>query len=143
MSKPVEFGEFYKLLKEVRDGNAEKSKELEWILAAYEHAKDASSPYDELGQIFCHHGVMELYDYTGIEDISYIKNLDISVWNYLQYRMKIGLQEYMLNSMVEHANSHKLSEKLSKKWNTSKDEIEDNMQDLAKYVAEGIIELVN
>ena len=48
MADPVEFGSFYKLLKAVRDGNEEKSKELEWMLAEYEHAKDATSAYDEL-----------------------------------------------------------------------------------------------
>ena len=70
MTNPIEFGSFYKLLQAVRDGNKEKSQELEWMLAEYEHAKDAKSPYDELGQIFCHHGVMELYEYTGVENVS-------------------------------------------------------------------------
>ncbi len=142
MSKPVEFGEFYKLLKAARDGNKEKTKELEWILAEYEHASAATSAFDELGQIFCHHGVMELYDYTGIDDIQYINNLEISVWNYLKFRMKISLPEYMLKSMIKHAKSHNLSQKISKKWETTVEEIDENMEDLAKYVAEGIIELV-
>ena len=76
MTKPIEFSGFYNLLKAVKDGNQEKEKELEWMLAEYEHAKESSNPYDEIGQIFCHHGVMELYDYTGIDDIKFISSFD-------------------------------------------------------------------
>ena len=66
MTEPVEFGSFYQLLQSVKEGNEEQSKELEWMLAEYEHAKESKNAYDELGQIFCHHGIMELYEYTGL-----------------------------------------------------------------------------
>ena len=143
MANPVEFSSFYKLLRSVRDGNNEKIKELEWILAEYEHAKEAKNAYDELGQIFCHHGVMELYDYTGTDNIQYICSLDITVWDYLKIRMNIGLLQYMVDSMVKHAKDHGLTKKISSKWNTPSDEIDDNLEGLAKYVAEGIIDLVH
>ena len=142
MTNPVEFGSFYKLLQAVRDGNEEKSKELEWMLAEYEHAKDAKSAYDELGQIFCHHGVMELYEYTGVDNLSYINSLENSVWEYLKIRMNTGLQEYMVKSMVNHAKDHALAKKISNKWDSNLKEIETNIEDLANYVAEGIVELV-
>ena len=142
MSKPVEFGEFYKLLKAVRDGNEKKSQELDWILAEYEHAKEASSAYDELGQIFCHHGVMELYEYAGVDDIEYIYRMENSIWDYLNVRMKIGLDKYMVKSMTEHAKEHKLATRVANKWDTEIDEIESNLEGLAKYVTEGIIGLI-
>ncbi|KGG15526.1 MULTISPECIES: hypothetical protein [unclassified Prochlorococcus] len=142
MANPIEFGSFYKLLKAVRDGNEQKGKELEWMLAEYEHAKDASSAFDELGQIFCHHGVMELYDYTGTDDITYINSLDQSVWNYLKVRMDIGLADYMVKSMLTHAKDHQLAKKVSDKWNYKIDEIEENIEELAKYVTDGIVELI-
>ena len=97
---------------------------------------------DELGQIFCHHGVMELYDYTGTDDIKYIHSLSKSVWDYLHIRMNISLSEYMIKSMLNHAKEHKLASKMSDKWSLSTDEIESNLEDLAKYVAEGIVELI-
>ena len=106
MSKPVEFGEFYKLLKAVKRGDQERSKELQWMLAEYEHAKDSQSPYDELGQIYCHHGVMELYEYTGLDNIELISRLDKSVWDYLNMRMGVTLPTYMDDSMVTHAKKH-------------------------------------
>ena len=142
MAKPVEFGSFYKLLREVIAGNQEKSKELDWLLAEYEHAKDAKSAYDELGQIFCHHGVMELYQYTAIEDIEYINTLNKSVWDYLERRMELDLSGYMVKSMIDHAKIHKLADKVSLKWDSTTEEIEQNMEELAKYVTEGIIELI-
>ncbi len=142
MANPIEFGSFYKLLRSVRDGNRQKKQELEWILAAYEHAKESSSAYDELGQIFCHHGVMELYDYTGTDNIEYIYSLEQSIWDYLKVRMNTSLNEYMIMSMIKHAKDHNLTKKISNKWNTPIEEIEENLEDLAKYVTEGIIEII-
>ncbi len=142
MANAIEFGSFYKLLQAARDGNEERKKELEWMLAEYEHAKDAKNPYDELGQIFCHHGVMELYDYTGTDDIKYINSLNKSVWDYLVIRMNISLSDYMVESMLRHAKEHKLARKMSNKWNIKIEELENNIEDLAKYVTEGIVELI-
>ena len=119
MSKPIEFSAFYKILRQATEGNSQKNEELQWILAEYEHAKDATNAYDEIGQIFCHHGVMELYDYTGVDDIHYINTLDESVWNYLGIRMNTDLLKYMCKSMISHAKEHSLAQKISDKWKTS------------------------
>ena len=142
MTGTIEFGSFYKLLKAAKLGNKEKIQELGWVLAEYEHAKDATSAYDELGQIFCHHGVMELYDYTGIDNIEYIANINSSVWDYLKFRMNSSLKDYMITSMLNHAKRHNLAEKISGKWDFDISEFETNIEGLAKYVTEGIIELM-
>ncbi len=143
MAEPVEFSSFYQLLQSAQQGNEEKIQELEWMLAEYEHAKESKNAYDELGQIFCHHGIMELYDYTGIDNIQIISDLEEPVWNYLQLRTKYSLAEYMIQSMLSHAKQHDLAIKISTKWEISTEEIEENMQDLAKYVVEGIMEIVH
>ena len=78
MPSPVEFSSFYQLLQSVKQGNEKEVKELEWMLAEYEHAKESKSAYDELGQIFCHHGIMELYEYTGLDNIQIISGNDIT-----------------------------------------------------------------
>ena len=143
MAKPVEFAEFYNLLQAVKVGDEKKDEELAWMLAEYEHAKDAKSPYDELGQIFCHHGVMELYEYTGVDNIKFISGLEKQVWDYLEVRMGISLPKYMVGSMTTHANKHELAQKMSVKWETPVEELESNIEGLAQYVAEGIIELLD
>ena len=143
MSKPVEFGSFYKLLQSVKEGEEEKIKELEWMLAEYEHAKEAKSAYDELGQIFCHHGIMELYEYTGLEDLKVISSLNETIWNYLKLRTNYTLTDYMIKSMLDHAQKHNLTSKMAEKWEISNEDINSNIDDLAKYVVEGIIEIIN
>jgi len=142
MSKPIEFSAFYKILRQATEGNSQKNKELQWILAEYEHAKDATNAYDEIGQIFCHHGVMELFDYTGLEDLKLIQSLENSVWKYLGLRMNINLFDYMVKSMLKHASEHSLSKKMASKWEVSDSDLSNNLEDLAKYVAEGIVEIV-
>ena len=143
MAEPVVFGSFYQLLKSVKQGSEERIKELEWMLAEYEHAKESKNAYDELGQIFCHHGIMELYEYTGIDNIQIISSFENSVWNYLKLRMNYSLSQYMIKSMVDHAKQHDLAEKISEKWEVSTEEIQENMEGLAKYVAEGIVEVIH
>ncbi len=143
MSEPVEFSSFYKLLQSVKEGSEEQIKELQWMLAEYEHAKESKNAYDELGQIFCHHGIMELYEYTGLDDIQVISNLDKLIWDYLKLRTEVSLQAYMIKSMVSHAKQHKLAAKVAEKWEMTGKEIESNMEDLAKYVTEGIIEVIH
>ena len=142
MAEPVEFGSFYQLLHSVKEGSDEQTKELEWMLAEYEHAKESNSAYDELGQIFCHHGIMELYEYTGLENIQTISKFDKSVWDYLKLRTDLSLSEYMIKSMISHAKQHNLSQKVAGKWKVPSEEVEANMEDLAKYVAEGIIDVI-
>ena len=43
MTEPVEFGSFYQLLQSVKEGSEKEIKELEWILAEYEHAKESKN----------------------------------------------------------------------------------------------------
>ena len=143
MAEPVEFSSFYKLIQSVKEGKEEQINQLQWMLAEYEHANQSKNAYDELGQIFCHHGVMELYEYTGIENIQIISSLDKLVWDYLKLRTQSSLSDYMIKSMVDHAKQHNLSKKVAEKWEMSTDEIDANMEDLAKYVVEGIVDILS
>ncbi len=142
MSKPIEFGKFYKLLSEVKAGSLKDKQDLDWMLAEYEHATDSNSAYDELGQIFCHIGLMELYAYTGADDITYISELEKAVWDYLQKRYGSTLLESMVIKMKKHSAKHKLAERVSIKWELELSEINQNIDGLANYVAEGIIEVL-
>ena len=56
--------------------------------------------------------------------------------------MNIGLPEYMVKSMLSHAKEHKLADKMSSKWDFKIDEIENNLEALAKYVTDGIVDLI-
>ena len=123
-------------------GDKQQEKKLQWILAEYEHAKDAFSSFHELGQIFCHHAVMQLYAYTGIDDIKFISNFDESIWNYLEVRNKATLFEFIERGLVKHIEEHRVIKKISDKWNRPIDELSHNSNDLAIYVIEGIIQVI-
>ena len=142
MSEPIEFGKFYGLLKTVKDGNQAKKEELDWLLAEYEHAKDSKGAYDELGQIFCHIGVMELFQYTGIEDLIYISKLERAVWEYLKVRTGEELKNHLVRKMKAHCNDHNLILKISKSWDFNEDELKANVEALAVYVTDGIVEIL-
>ena len=142
MPSPVEFSSFYQLLQSVKLGNEKEVKELEWMLAEYEHAKESKNAYDELGQIFCHHGIMELYEYTGLDNIQIISDLNTSVWEYLKLRIGSSLEEFMVKSMLSHSKEHGLASKIGKKWDLATGEIEENLEGLARYVSEGIIQII-
>ena len=142
MEKPIEFSKFYKLLTQVKKGNVDKQTELDWILAEYEHASDSNGVYDELGQIFCHIGLMELYEYTGVDNIKYISELDKAIWDYLEIRYGLSLLDHMVNKMKSHSEKHKLESRASEKWTMPLTEIRENTEGLARYVAEGIIEVI-
>ncbi len=142
MSNPIQFDDFFRLLNSVKLGNSKEKEKLDWLLAEYEHAKDCEGPYDELGQIFCHIGIMELYEYVGTDNIKYIHGLDNSVWNYLEVRYGETLDQRLVKAMQVHSKKHGLISKVSSNWKTNEEDIIRNLEGLAKYVSEGIIDIV-
>lgn len=142
MSKPIEFSKFYKILYSVKEGDKTKEEELQWILAEYEHAQAGESAYDELGQIFCHIGIMRVYEYIGVDDIKYISSLENSVWDYLNKRTGKKLSDFLIEGMKDHAKRHDLTEKISAKWELQQLDLDKNLSGLANYVTEGIMEII-
>ena len=85
---------------------------------------------------------MELFKYTGLDDIKTISLLGEEVWNYLKLRAGNELHISLTNAMKCHASDHELSRKVSKKWGDSQEEVDENLDGLANYVAEGIVEVI-
>ncbi len=142
MSDPIEFDEFYATLASARDGNREKVSELEWMLAEYEHANESKGPFDELGQIFCHIGVMEMYSYTGVEQLNYIYSMENNIWDYLKQREGKSAQNALVKTMVKHAKEHSLTNKIANKWGSNEEDLAENINRLAEYIADGIIDIL-
>ena len=76
MDKPVEFSKFYRILNAAKEGEEDKSGELESILKEYENCEKSASPLHELGEAFIYVGIMELYRYAGSKDMKTIGLLD-------------------------------------------------------------------
>ena len=142
MSKPVEFSEFYKLLNAVKEGQIEKKVLLEKMLNEYEASENADSPLHELGQIFLHKGVVELFKYADSEDLAYIGSLDTKSWQELAKKNRGELPPCLANAMIIYGKNEGISKMISKKWKTSKREIDKNIMQMARYITEGIIDAI-
>ena len=96
MDKPVEFSKFYRVLNAAKEGEEGKSLELESMLKEYEASEKSESALHQLGEIFLYVGIMELYKYSGTQDIKAIGLLDKDDWDGL-----IGLAR---NQVKENAH---------------------------------------
>ena len=140
MEKPVEFSKFYRVLNAAKEGEEGKSSELESILKQYESSNESAGPLNQLGETFLFVGILELYKYSGTEDIQAIGLLDKEDWDKLAEENKADLPPLLANSMIRYSKDNKLSKKISAKWGTSKREIENNIMQMARYITEGIID---
>ena len=138
--KPVEFSKFYRVLNAAKEGEEGKSSELESILKQYESSNESAGPLNQLGETFLFVGILELYKYSGTEDIQAIGLLDKEDWDKLAEENKADLPPLLANSMIRYSKDNKLSKKISAKWGTSKREIENNIMQMARYITEGIID---
>ena len=143
MSKPVEFSQFYRCLNAVKEGDSEKQIELFKMIDSYKLPQDCPSPLHELGQIFIHIGIMELYKYAGTEDIRKIGLMQKSEWDELEKKQKAQLPPHLANAMINYAKENQLSTKISSKWSTAKREIDNNIMTMARYIVEGIIDAID
>ncbi len=142
MTKPIEFGNFYKLLKEIKKGNSAKKEALALLLEDYKVGKDSESPYEELGQALCTIGLQGIEEYTGLNEIEIICNFQKPVWEYLKIRMGKSFKEYLENTMKHYIKNEDLISKLSIKWKADIEELESNIDNLIDYINEGIIEII-
>ncbi len=140
MEKPVEFSKFYRVLNAAKEGEEGKSIELESMLKKYANAETSEGPLHQLGETFLYVGIMELYKYSGTEDIKEIGMLDKDAWDSLADEKKADLPPLLANTMIRYSKSNKLSRKLSAKWGISKREIDNNIMQMARYITEGIID---
>ena len=80
MDTPVEFSKFYRVLNAAKEGEEGKSLELESLLKEYEASEKSASALHQLGEIFLYVGIMELYKYSGTQDIQAIGVLNKEDW---------------------------------------------------------------
>ena len=140
MEKPVEFSKFYRILNAAKEGEEGKRDELESILKQFETSEESASPLHQLGETFLYVGIMELYKYSGTEDMQAIGLLDTESWDKLAEERKADLPPLLANTMIRYSKSNKLSKKISTKWGTTKREIDNNIMQMARYITEGIID---
>ncbi len=143
VAKPVEFSEFYNLLNRVKEGNSNLEQELNAMVEEYKNNETAESELHELGQVFIYVGLMELYKYTESEDINFIGCIDKEGWDALEEKNKAELPPHLANTMISYAKKNNLSKEIAKKWDKRTREINKHIMGMARYITEGIIDVID
>tara|TARA_Y100001968_G_C19383672_1_gene731660 strand:- start:955 stop:1386 length:432 start_codon:yes stop_codon:yes gene_type:complete len=142
VSESIEFSEFFRLLNDIKEGEEEKEKLLEEKIKEYQAAENSKSFLDELGKIFIHLGITELYKYAGSKDFRGLSKLEKEKWDELAEKNEDNLPVFLANAMITKAKSNKLPQKLSTKWEVRPREVNKHIRPMAQYITEGIIELL-
>tara|TARA_Y100001968_G_scaffold251839_1_gene237112 strand:- start:1871 stop:2302 length:432 start_codon:yes stop_codon:yes gene_type:complete len=142
VTESIEFSEFYRILNGLKKGESEKKELLEEKMKEYKDGDNAQSYLDELGKIFLHQGLLELYKYTESNDMSVIGNLEKEEWDKLTEKNEDSLPQHLSITMIKHAKENDLSKKISDKWKVNKREINKHIRPMSRYITEGIIDVL-
>ncbi len=142
MANQVEFSKSYKLLNSLKDGGEGKQEDLDMILSNYKNGVNAKSFLEELGQNFFCIGVQELFKYANTTDLQLIGQLTKENWEALAEENKGELPPHLANKMISYAKENQLSTTLSAKWKSPKREVEKHVMPMARYITEGIIDVL-
>ena len=130
MEKPVEFSEVYKTINAIKEGDETKKAVLEKILQDYENGENAESYLHEIGQKFIAIGLEEVLTQTNSTNLKSIGKLSNKEWTSIAYKM------------VDYANDNKLAKNLSSKWETPRRDIRKHFLSMARYITEGLIDVL-
>ena len=142
MTTALEFSEVYIILNKIKEGDDSQQASLNLILSDFKEGGKAESFLHQLGQMFLYIGVDELYKYTSSGNLKFIGQLTKEDWDELAKKNNSDLPVYLANSMINFLKENQLSEKFASKWNVSKGEVEKHVMPMARYITEGIIDVL-
>ena len=142
MSDQIEFSSFYRLLNSIKEGESEQLSLLDEKINAFKNGNNSKSFLDELGSLYLSVGITELYNYTNIEDLQEIGRIDKKGWETLSSTNQQELPVYLANKMIEYIKENKKVKEMSNKWNIKEGEIRKHITKMARYITEGIIDVI-
>ena len=142
MSDQIEFSSFYRLLNSIKEGESEQLSLLDEKINAFKNGNNSKSFLDELGSLYLSVGITELYNYTNIEDLQEIGRIDKKGWETLSSTNQQELPVYLANKMIEYIKENNKVNQLSSKWNIKEGEIRKHITKMARYITEGIIDVI-
>ncbi len=142
MTKPLEFSAFYKLLNAIKEGDNSQKASLDLILDSYKKGDDAESFLHELAQMYLYIGVEKLLNYTNSTNLKFIGNLSKGEWEKLATQNNCDLPVYLANAMINGMKDDEKLNGLSLKWQISIGEIKKHLMPMARYITEGIIDVL-
>ena len=142
MSDQIEFSSFYRLLNSIKEGDSEKISLLDEKISEFKSGINCKSFLDELGSLYLSIGVTELYNFTNKNDLNSIGLIDKEEWEKLSASNKQELPVFLANKMIEYIKENKKVKEISKKWNIREGEIRKHITKMARYITEGIIDVI-
>ncbi len=142
MTDQIEFSSFFKLLNSIKEGDSEKIPLLDEQIDGLRNGTNSKSFLEELGSIYLSIGVTELYNFTSQKDLKSIGLIDKEGWESLAEKNQQELPIYLANKMTEYIKENKKVKEMSKKWNVREGEIRKHIIKMARYITEGIIDVI-
>ena len=142
MSDQIEFSSFYKLLNSIKEGKSEQISLLDETINEFRNGNKSKSFLDELGSLYLSIGITELYNFTNKNDLHSIGLIDKETWESLSIENEEELPLFLANKMIGYVKDTKKTKELSKKWNVREGEIKKHITKMARYITEGIIDVI-
>ena len=142
MSDQIEFSSFYKLLNSIKEGKSEQIPLLDETINDFQNGNNSKSFLDELGSLYLSVGITELYNFTNSRDLQEIGLIDKEGWETLSSKNQQELPVYLANKMIEYIKENKKVKEMSNKWNIKEGEIRKHITKMARYITEGIIDVI-
>ena len=142
MSDQIEFSSFYKLLNSIKEGESEQISLLDEKINEFRNGNNSKSFLDELGSLYLSIGITELYSFTNTKDLQEIGKIDKEGWENLSSTNQQELPVYLANKMIEYIKENKKVKEMSNKWNIKEGEIRKHNTKMARYITEGIIDVI-
>ncbi len=142
MSDQIEFSSFFKLLNSIKEGDSAKISLLDQKIIEFKNGENSKSFLEELGYLYLSIGITELYSFTDKKDLNAIGLIDKEEWDSLSIKNEQELPMFLANKMIEYVKENKKAKDLSKKWNVREGEIRKHITKMARYITEGIIDVI-
>ena len=142
MTDQIEFSSFYRLLNSIKEGDSEKISLLDQKIIEFKDGINSKSFLEELGSLYIYIGITELYNFTNKKDLHSIGLIDKENWESLSIQNEQELPVFLANKMIGFVKENKKAKELSKKWNVREGEIRKHITKMARYITEGIIDVI-
>ena len=142
MSDQIEFSSFYRLLNSIKEGESDKISLLDEKISEFKNGIKSKNFLEELGSLYLSIGVTELYNYTNKKDLNSIGLIDKEEWEGLSIKNEEELPVYLANKMIKYVKETNKAKEISKKWNVREGEVRKHITQMARYITEGIIDVI-
>tara|TARA_Y100001968_G_scaffold315208_1_gene341545 strand:- start:658 stop:1089 length:432 start_codon:yes stop_codon:yes gene_type:complete len=142
VTDPIEFSSFYRLLNSIKEGASDKIPLLDEKISEFKNGINSKSYLEELGSLYLSIGIIELYNFTNKKDLESIGIIDKEEWEALYIKNGEELPVFLANKMIKYVQENKKAKELSKKWNIREGEVKKHITNMARYITEGIIDVI-